>query len=300
MQSIVSYPDRGPFGDNKWRGNTSGWIIVDLLQFASNLLKKPMSEILLGEHFMGGGSGRDAATHCGAQYVGLDLHLGNDICSQSMLSQLPRPCDVSFGHPPYSALLAYSGSQWGESVHEADLSKKGMPLEEFHAKMQVALLNMREATAPGGIYSILTGDIRIGGQFTSLQSELIARSPKDELISVVIKQQHNCLSDATRYSGASFIPIRHEYLCVFRRNKRSMYQVCYQIAQNIKSALDSTWRSLIRLVMMELGEAKLDSIYKEVERVAGAKCASNASWKAKVRQTLQYHHTNVARGVWAI
>lgn len=31
--NIVSYPDRGPWGDSKYRGNTSGWLIRDLIEF---------------------------------------------------------------------------------------------------------------------------------------------------------------------------------------------------------------------------------------------------------------------------
>ena len=31
MQSIVSYKDRGNFGDSKYRGNCTGYIIKDLL-----------------------------------------------------------------------------------------------------------------------------------------------------------------------------------------------------------------------------------------------------------------------------
>lgn len=158
---------------------------------------------------------------------------------------------------------------------------------------------MREATEVGGIYAILIGDMRKNGQFWSFQSDLIQRSAKDELVSVTIKEQHNCMSDAQRYSGASFIPIKHEYCLIFKRKSASMYQVCYKIASDLKTTLDGTWRSLVRLVMMMLGEAPLQSIYDEVEKVAGVRIANNPHWKAKVRQTLQRHCTSVSRGVWA-
>lgn len=32
MQSVVSYPDRGPWGNNKYRGNCSGYLIKDLIE----------------------------------------------------------------------------------------------------------------------------------------------------------------------------------------------------------------------------------------------------------------------------
>ena len=32
MQSIISYKDRGPFGNPTYRGNCSGYVIKDLIQ----------------------------------------------------------------------------------------------------------------------------------------------------------------------------------------------------------------------------------------------------------------------------
>ena len=31
MNSIMSFPDRGPWGDSKWRGNASGYVYKSLL-----------------------------------------------------------------------------------------------------------------------------------------------------------------------------------------------------------------------------------------------------------------------------
>ena len=39
---------------------------------------------------------------------------------------------------------------------------------------------------------------------------------------------------------------------------------------------------------------------EEIEKVAGQLIAKNENWKAKIRQTLQKHYTNVERGVWAL
>ena len=32
MQSVVSYPDRGPWGNNKYRGNMSGYLVKDIIE----------------------------------------------------------------------------------------------------------------------------------------------------------------------------------------------------------------------------------------------------------------------------
>lgn len=52
--------------------------------------------------------------------------------------------------------------------------------------------------------------------------------------------------------------------------------------------------------MMKLNKASLETIYAEVEKVAAGLIANNQNWKAKIRQTLQKHYTNVERGVWAL
>lgn len=52
MQSIVSYKDRGNFGDSKYRGNCTGYIIRDLINnyYPTSKPKK------LVEIFSGGGT----------------------------------------------------------------------------------------------------------------------------------------------------------------------------------------------------------------------------------------------------
>ena len=32
MNSVISYPDRGQYGRNEYRGNCSGYVIKDLIQ----------------------------------------------------------------------------------------------------------------------------------------------------------------------------------------------------------------------------------------------------------------------------
>jgi len=297
MQSIVSYPDRGQFGDPLWRGNTSGKLLIDLLHFTAGMLRRPVNDLLFAEQFAGGGTGRDVAAHLGCEYIGLDLYSGNDICKQPIITQLPRPADFCFGHFPYADMVIYSGHQWGDKEVEGDLSSPTMSKAEFIERMQLGLLNIREATIKGGIYAVLLGDMRRNGQFWSFQSDLIQRSPKDELISVTIKEQHNTTSS---WYSSRIIPIVHEYCLVFQRKNATMYQVIMDIAKEMKSALSGTWRTLIRLVMMTLGEAKLDLIYSEIEKVAGDRLAGNPTWKATVRKNLQMHHRNVSRGVWAV
>ena len=288
MQSVVSYPNRGPWGKSSWRGNTSGHIIADLIAHFQPKLLVDVCE--------GSGTSGDVCRDLGIEYVGLDLFKGNDFTKDSVLAQLPRPADLCWSHPPYGQMIRYSGAVWGDAPVEGDTSL--CDIDEFVEKSQVMLLNQREATRPGGIYATLIGDMRKAGRYTSFQSDFIQMMPKSELLNVVIKVQHNTMSARQNYSG-NFIPIAHEYLILWRKKAASVYEVCWEVASDMRRKLDGTWRSLVRMVMMTLGEADLKTIYTEVEKIAGGRIAMNPSWQAKVRQTLQRHHTSVSRGVWA-
>lgn len=289
MQSVVSYPDRGPWGKSSWRGNTSGHVIVDLIrQFKPKLFV----DVCEGS----GTSGDVCREFDEVDYVGLDLFKGNDFTRDFVLNQLPRPADICWSHPPYGRMIEYSGKVWGAGPVEGDTSL--CDVDAFLEKSQVMLLNQREATRSGGVYATLIGDMKKAGRYTSFQSDFIQMMPKSELLNLIIKVQHNMLSNRTSYNG-SFIPIGHEYLLLWRKSKASLYQVCWDVASEAKRKVDSTWRSLVRMVMMILGEANLERIYDEVMKIAGERIANNRHWKAKIRQVLQAHHRSVSRGVWA-
>jgi hypothetical protein len=295
MNSVVSYPQRGPYGKSNWRGNTTGLIIKEM-----NEHFKPS---LFVDACEGSGTSRDVCSEMGIDYVGLDLFKGQDFTKDSILAELPREADICFTHPPYHSMIEYSNNVWGDKIVEGDTSRCTSP-EEFIAKSQTMLLNQREATRNGGIYSTLIGDHRGGtlgkGNFRSYQADFISMLPTDELLSVVIKMQHNCLSDKRVYGG-SFIPIMHEYLLIWKKKQKTLMQVSFDIASKHQQIVATTWRNAIRIAMMELGnKASLQEIYSEVEKAASNLITKNSHYKAKIRQTLQKHYVNVERGVWAV
>lgn len=63
-----------------------------------------------------------------------------------------------------------------------------------------------------------------------------------------------------------------------------------------------TWKDVVRQVLLALGgEAHLSAIYREIE--GHAKTATNPTWQATVRRTLQQYsifEPRKARGVWAL
>jgi len=292
MQSVISYPNRGKWGNSNWRGNCSGHVIKDLIEHFNPRVFVDICE--------GSGTSREVCKDLGVNYFGLDLKNGFDFTSNNILSRIGKPADIVFSHPPYHDIIKYSGEVWGKNSLNSDTSNC-RTINEFLEKSQVMLLNQREATKEGGIYTSLIGDIRnkkFG--FRSLQSDFISLMPKDELISVIVKMQHNVLSDSKIYRG-NFIPIKHEYLLVWKRAEKSIFQVVWEMATDFKSRISTSWRSAIRVSLFSLGgKATLVDIYNEVERVGESLIKNNKNWKAKVRQQLQYHFTNVERGVWAL
>ena len=294
MKSVLNFPERGPWGDAKWRGNCSGHIQRELIDHFKPKLFVDVCE--------GSGTSRDVCRDLGVEYVGFDLHglngaIQNDFTKDFVLSKLPRPADLCFSHPPYDDMVKYSGVVY-PSIREGDTSRCATT-EEFLEKSHVMLLNQREATRDGGIYCTLIGDLRKNGQFRSYQADFIKMMPGSELKSVAIKLQHNCLSDGRVYSG-NFIPILHEYLLIWQKSSKSLYAIGLETATEKMRQIASTWRAVIRMALMKLGgTATLKLIYDEVAKVAGEMCTNNVNWQAKVRQQLQKHFNNVERGVWA-
>jgi hypothetical protein len=293
MKSVMSFPERGHWGKSDWRGNTSGYVIKEMIEHFQPKLFVDACE--------GSGTSGDVCRDMGVEYVGLDLYKGNDFTKDDILTQLPRPADICFTHPPYHSMVTYSGEVY-DGIRDGDTSRCSSP-EEFIAKSQTMLLNQREATREGGIYATLIGDHRGGtlgkGQFRSYQADFIQMMPKDELLSVAIKLQHNCLSDNRVYSG-NFVPIVHEYLILWKKSKKSLFAVSLDIASELQKRVATTWRNAIRVALMKLGKASLKDIYAEVEKVAAHLISKNQNWQAKIRQQLQIHFTNVERGVWTV
>jgi len=297
--SVISHQTRGQGGNSSYRGNAGANFMEDVILFGAQNTKTNLRDMLFVDANEGSGTSRDVSARLGNQYVGLDLMKGNDFTRDSIITELPRPAEMVFTHPPYAEMIEYSGNQWGTEMLSNDLSNPKISKEEFLEKSQLMLMNQREATRSGGLYATLIGDMRKKGQFWSFQADYQMLMPKSELISVAIKMQHNCMSSGRSYGG-SFVPITHEYLLIWKKKSKNMYAIGLEVAKDATAKVAMTWRSVIRLVMMQLNEAKLSDIYTEVEKIAGSLMANNSNYKAKVRQTLQKHFTNVQRGVWAI
>lgn len=299
--SVLSYPERGHWGKSNWRGNCSGYIYRDVFEMLRpRVFVDPM---------VGSGTSVEVAREMKIEAYGLDLHSGFNILKQSVLEAVGKPSDLCLAHPPYGNMVVYSGEVWGNEPHPDDLSRC-VNEDDFLDKLHLAMLNMRSSVAPGGFYGVLIGDLRKNGMYSSYQAECIARMPKSEHKAVLVKVQHNCLSDKKQYGNMGGMPrIYHEYLLLWQKPESaalaSMLGSLSVMARQSQRRMTGTWKSVIWQVLINLGgRATLQDLYKAVEESAPPeKRASNSEHlRPKVRQTL-YSHPDTFRGsddVWEI
>lgn len=294
--SVLSFPDRGPWGKSSWRGNCSGYVYKQLFeQIKPAVFVDPM---------VGSGTSIEVARELGIEAYGLDLHQGFNVLRESILSRVGKPADLVLSHLPYGGMIIYSGNVWGQP-HSDDLSRCADD-EDFHEKLHIALLNQREATRGGGYFGTIIGDWRRQGRYTSYQAECIARMPAAELAAVLIKQQHNTVSDARAYAGLKLPRILHEYIILWQKPKviASFLGDLAAMARQQSARLASTWKVVVRVVLQALGGmADLATIYSKVAEAAPERLAANPNWQAKVRQVLNQNKDQFAspeRGVWTL
>lgn len=148
--------------------------------------------------------------------------------------------------------------------------------------------------------AVLMGDIKKKGKLYSMLAEI---TKPGTLENIIIKTQHNCFSDKTRYSGR-FIPILHEYVMIVRKDSPVLVPVMLtkKEVQDIRDMANATWRDVVASVLEQYrGAVSLNCIYEQIEPHEKAK--KNQWWREKVRQTLQrnpkhFHHDG--RGMWSL
>ena len=295
--SVLSFPERGKWGKSSWRGNCSGHVYKSLFESI-----KPKVFI---DPMVGSGTSIEVAAEMGIEAFGLDLHSGFNVLKDSILETTGKEGDLVLSHPAYHDIVIYSGNVWGNQPHPDDLSRCASE-EEFNEKLHIALLNQRDATKAGGLYGMIMGDVRKNGKYSCYSAEMIARLPSSELSSVMIKTQHNTMSDSKSYGNMKLPRIMHEYIVLWTKPReiRSIVSTLSEMAFQHQTRLRATWKAVVKNVMISLGgEASLSDIYRKVAENAPANIAENDNWKAKVRQILnQSEHDYMAssRGVWKL
>ena len=88
--------------------------------------------------------------------------------------------------------------------------------EDYRELLLVCLKRCYEALAPGGRLAVLIGDVRRSGSYRAIIKDVL-NFPHGEIRSVIIKVQHNCMSDRKAYGRLEDPPIKHEYCVVFKK-----------------------------------------------------------------------------------
>lgn len=164
-------------------------------------------------------------------------------------------------------------------------------------------MKMFAALDKGGRLAILMGDYKKKGKLYSMLTDIIKPGTMENII---IKAQHNCMSDRKTYTNRNFVPIVHEYLLILRKDA----PLVFELSMPRKLKLDmrdmgpcATWRDVVYAAMSSINESEmpLSDIYALLD--GHKKAQKNTHWQDKVRQTLQLHPDlfhQVRRGVWAI
>lgn len=299
MNSIISFPDRGPYGKSSYRGNCSGYVQKALFeQFKSREVTDPMA---------GSYTTRDVCDEMGIISHCYDLSMGFNAVTDEVPEEACAS-DTWFWHPPYSEVIGipYAGSMWSSENFEKsfgydpkpyDLGR--MPWPKFVKTMNECLMKFYQSMDTGARMCVLMGDIKKKGRLYSMLSEIVKPG---HLENIVIKAQHNCVSDGRTYSG-SFIPIVHEYIMILK--KPSAYEMEIILPHNynvdIRDSKTSTWRDVVYAALKTLnGKCSLDELYAEIG--GHKKTEANPHWREKIRQTLQSYKmfNSPARGVWQL
>ena len=251
-----------------------GYVIKDLIShFYPNSKPKKFVEV-----FSGGGTGKDVAIELGiTNSIHLDLINGWD----ALTDEIPTGADFVFSHPPYWDIIKYQYQR--NSYHQNDLSNK-MSYEEFINKLNMVNEKIYHSLILGGRHVTLIGDIRKNGKYYSILKDM---KWFGDLESHIIKIQHNCLSDNKIYSNHSFIPIKHEHILVFKKDKIWIFnfKVTETRKENIMNATNITWRDLIQATIEFFNnKASVDEIYNIL--IKSKKAKNNNHVREKIRQTL--------------
>lgn len=273
--TVLSFPERGPWGSSSYRANFSGWIPAAIIYRYG---AESVSEI-----FAGGGTTSDLCKDLKIPYCGIDLNpnpVRSNILTMDILdekNELPDAfyeADLQMLHPPYPCInhLHYSNSMWMDTKNMASHDIQEMSWEKGMLSVNRAILRGYAAMPAGSYQAVVVGDIRrkVNGKsiFKSMLSELAIPG---EMVQIMVKIQHNTMSGRTgNYANQknAFFMIEHEYVVVIK--KPSGYEIAYLLPQNhscdIRDSTTATWKDVVMTVVRELGkEVSNETIYNALQ-----------------------------------
>lgn len=293
MNTIVSYPDRGDYGKSSYRGNCSGRLIEDII---SQYRLQGLSDFMVGS-----GTTEDVVRSLGLRGTFADLNRGYDMLNM----EIPERAENIFWHPPYHDMIVYSGEQYSDKMvmdrhgfdpKAVDLSRCA-DWDDFVAKMNHCMMKQFAALEKGGRMFTLVGDMKRKGVLYSMLCDIVKPGTLEQII---IKTQHNCVSDRKTYTHRNFVPIVHEYLLVTKKDNELVIPVSVTVRKkaDIRTLASPSWRDTLVALLKENGEMSLADLYDAMKD--SRKMQNNPNWQAKIRQTVQdsRYFSRTSKGVY--
>lgn len=164
--TVLSFPDRGPWGNNRYRGNCSGYIHAFLID--------QYNVDFMAEMYAGGGTGYDICKDMQVKYVGADLNpipVRPNICvCNALTDDIPEEfseADFVFQHMPYPEIgIKYAGSEYTDPEGKLKTQDIGqMKFKEGMVANNKVTMKLYNSMHPGAKMGILCGNVRRKGKY---------------------------------------------------------------------------------------------------------------------------------------
>ena len=200
LSSIHATPGRGDYGKPGYRGNCSGLLIRDLLQFyRPKRVLDPME---------GGGTCRDVCRELGLSYEGRDLRTGFDATKAESFRDLGA-FDFIWLHPPYWQMIRYN-------PEDCRCLSNAPTIRVFMGELRLVLRNCRGLLSASGKVAVLIGDGKHKGHYMGLPFRTLNVAASEGFwlaAPEIIRFSHGSTSSSRVYS-TSFIPRLHDVCLV--------------------------------------------------------------------------------------
>lgn len=245
--TVLSFPDRGPWGNNRYRGNCSGYIHAFLID--------QYNVDFMAEMYAGGGTGYDICKDMQVKYVGADLNpipVRPNICvCNALTDEIPEEfseADFVFQHMPYPEIgIKYAGSEYTDPEGKLKTQDIGqMKFKEGMVANNKVTMKLYNSMHPGAKMGILCGNVRRKGKYHDM---MLSLALPGEIIQNIVKMQHHCVSDGRTYAKKNFVPIVHENLIILQKPFEKTFYVGYMLPReyqiDIRNSVSATWRGCI-------------------------------------------------------
>ncbi len=205
LTSIHGTVRRGPYGDPRYRGNCSGYLIKDLLRFfgARNVLD-PMT---------GSGTCKDVCQELRIPCHSFDVTAGIDAANPASYQAIGA-FDFVWLHPPYWRQIQYS--------NDARCLSNAPSLRAFLERMRAVIRNCRDVLKPNGKIAILIGDYSDRGRrqipLTHLTMHVAMSEGLWPTCTDIVRLQYGNRSSRKSYSS-SFIPGLHDLCMILEKDR---------------------------------------------------------------------------------